>query len=69
MIQKQCIKEGETKNLMYQLSWIYSKDVYSKGLHGGLCKVGVLFEQDSGLKPRGKFVKTVFNSLVAGLFK
>ena len=54
---------------MYQLSWIYSKDVYSKELHGGLCKVGVLFEQDSGLKPRGKFVKTVFNSLAAGLFK
>ena len=54
---------------MYLLSWIYSKDVYSKELQGGLCKVCVLFEQDSGLKPRGKVLKTVFNPSAAGLFK
>ena len=62
LFKNQCIKGGETKNLMYQYSWIQNKPrhVYSKELQGGLCKVCVLFDQNSGSKPRGKFVKTVF---------
>ena len=53
---------------MYQLSLIYSKHVYSKKLQGGLCKVCAIFDGDSGLKPRAKFVKTVFNSLVPDVY-
>ena len=45
--------------------WIQSKPwrVCSKEFQGGLCKVCVLFDQHSGLKPRGIFVKTVFQDV------
>ena len=53
LFKKQCIKGGETRSLTYQLSWIQNKPwyVYSKELQGGLCKVYVLFNQNSGSKP------------------
>ena len=65
LIKKQYIKGGESKNLTYQLSWIQNKPrhVYSKVLQGGLCKVCVLFNPNSGSKPRGKIVKTVFQDV------
>ena len=52
LFKKQCIKGGETRSLTYQLSWIQNKPwyIYSKEL-GGLCKVCVLFDQNSGSKP------------------
>ena len=65
LFKKQCIKGGETKNSTYQLPWIQNKQwhVYSKELQGCLWKVCVLFDQNSGSKPRGKFVKTVFQDV------
>ena len=65
LIKKQCIKGGESKNLTYQLSWIKNKPwhVYNKVLQGGLCTVFVLFDQNSGSKPRGKIVKNVFQDV------
>ena len=65
LYKKQCIKGGEAKNLTYQISWIQNKlwHVYSKELQGGLCKVCVLIDQTSGSKPRGEFVKTVFQDV------
>ena len=51
--------------MTYQLSWIQNKlwHVYSKEIQGGLCKVRVLFDQNSGSKPRDKFVKIVFQDV------
>ena len=51
--------------MTYQLWWIHSKPwhVCSKEREGGLCKVCVLFNQNSGSKPRGKFVKIVFQDV------
>ena len=65
LLKKQCINEGKTKNLTYQLLWIQSKrwHVYSKELQGGLCKVCWLFDQISGYESRGKFVKTLFQDV------
>ena len=57
LFKKHSIKEEEPENLTYQFSWIQSKPwhVYSKDLHRNLFKVCVLFDQNSGLKPQGKF--------------
>ena len=57
LFKKHSIKEEEPDILTYQFSWIQSKPwhVYSKDLHGNLVKVGVLFDQNSGSKPQGKF--------------
>ena len=57
LFKKHSIKGEEPENLTYQFSWIQSKPwhVYSKDLHGNLVKVGVLFDQNSGSKPQGKF--------------
>ena len=59
LFKKQCIKRGETKNLTYQLSRIQNKPwhVYNKELQGKIC---VLLDQNSGPKPRGKFVEALF---------
>ena len=58
LIKKQSIKGRESRNLTYQLSWIQNKPwhIYSKVLQGGLCKVYVLFDQNSVSKPRDKTV-------------
>ena len=65
LLKKQCSKGGETKNLPLQLSWIQNKSwhVYSEELQGRLWKACVLFDQNSGSKPRGKFVKAVFQDV------
>ena len=57
LFKKHSIKGEEPENLTYQFSWIQSKPwhVYSKDLHGNLVKVCVLFDRNSGSKPRGKF--------------
>ena len=59
------MRGGQTKNLTYQLSWLTSKSwhVYSKELEGGLCKACVLFDENSGSKLRGRFVKTAFQDV------
>ena len=59
-------KAEKLKYLTYQLSWFQNKPwhVYSKELQGDLCKVRVIFVQNSGSKPRGKFIKTVFQDVV-----
>ena len=63
--KRQCIKGGENKILTHELSWIQSKPwhVYSKQLQDGLCKVCVLLDRNSGSKPRGKFVETLFQDV------
>ena len=45
--------------------WIQNKPWYvnSKELRGGLCKVYVLFDRNSGSKPRGKFIRTIFKDV------
>ena len=65
LLKKQSIKGGETKTLTYQLSWIQNKPwhVYTKELQGGLCKVCVIFDQNSRSKPWVKFVETVFQDV------
>ena len=50
---------------MYQLLWIQNKPwhVYRKELQGGLFKVCVLSYKNLGSKPRGKFIRTVFQDV------
>ena len=65
LFKKQYIKGEKTKQLTYQLSWIQNKPWHacSQELRGSLCKVCVLFDQNSGSKPRDKFAKTVFQDV------
>ena len=59
-------KAEKLKYLTYKILWFQNKPwhVYSKELQDDLCKVRVIFDQNSGSKPRGKFVKTVFQDVV-----
>ena len=65
LFKDQCIQGGEAKNITHQFSWIQNKPChfYSKELQGGLYKGSALFDQNLGSKPRGKFVKTVFQDI------
>ena len=55
---------------MIRISWVSASSiqnkpwhVYSKELQEGLYQACVLFDQNSGLKPRGKFAKNVYDNV------
>ena len=63
LYQEKVTKKGETFNLTFKHEWLTNHPwhVYSKELHGSLCRACVLFDKSE--KNRGIFVKNVFQKV------